>query len=258
VVLVSAAAAHRLWPGTDAIGRRLKPAWIKEWRTVVGVVGDVHEDRLTNRLPDWMAGEVYLPFSPGANLEPKHPLAAMTLLVRTSSAGAANDPSDLAGSLRPLISSLSQEIPVTEVRTLPTIVSDSVSAPRSTMSLFALFAALALVLGGVGIYGVVSYSMTQRTREIGVRMALGAKPRDVLGMVLREGIRLALVGVAVGILGALALTRLLSGLLYGVSATDPLVFAGVSLLLTLVALAACYLPARRAMTVDPLIALRYE
>jgi ABC-type antimicrobial peptide transport system permease subunit len=126
------------------------------------------------------------------------------------------------------------------------------------MSLFALFAALALVLGGVGIYGVVSYSMMQRTREIGVRIALGAKPRDVLGMVLREGVRLALVGVAVGTLGALALTRLLSGLLYGVSATDPVVFAGVSLLLTLVALGACYLPARRAMAVDPLIALRYE
>jgi putative ABC transport system permease protein len=253
VVLVSKATARRLWPGQDPIGKHLKPPWLPEWRTVVGLVGDVHEDQLTNRLPDYMAGEIYLPFGPGANLEPKHPPAQMTLLVRT-----ANSELDLAGVLRPLLSNLSQEVPVTEIRTMPAIVSDSVSATRSTMSLFAVFAALALLLGGVGIYGVVSYSMAQRTSEIGLRMALGAQPRDVLGMVLREGARLALAGVAIGVVAALALTRLLTGLLYGVSTTDPLVFGGVSALFTLVAVAACYIPARRAMRVDPMVALRYE
>jgi predicted permease len=253
VVLVSQATARRLWPGQDPIGKHLKPAWLREWHTVVGLVGDVHEDQLTNRLPDYMTGEIYFPFGPGANLQPKHPPVQMTLLVRTS-----NSELDLAGILRPLISDLSQEIPVTEIHPLSAIVADSVSAPRSIMSLFAAFAVLALLLGGIGIYGVVSYSTAQRTSEIGLRMALGAQPKDVLRMVLRGGARLALTGVALGLLASLALTRLLTGLLYGVSATDPLVFGGVSVLLALVALAACYLPARRATTVDPLMALREE
>lgn len=253
VVLVSQSAARRLWPGQDPIGQHIKPAWLPQWRTVVGLVGDVHEDQLNNRLPDYMIGEVYLPFGPGANLQPAHPPAQMTLLVRTS-----NSRLDVAGVLQPLIAELTKEVPVTEIRTLPGIVSDSVSAPRSTMSLFAAFAGLALFLGGIGIYGVVSYSTAQRTAEIGLRIALGAQPNDVLRMVLRQGAALALAGVIIGLIAALALTRLLAGLLFGVSVTDPLVFTSVSLLLTLVALAACYIPARRAMKVDPMVALRYE
>lgn len=253
VALVSAAAARHLWPGENPIGKHLKPVWVKDWWTVVGLVGDVNEDQLTNRLPDWMIGELYTPYGPGANTDPKHPPVEMSVVVRASS-----DQLDLAGSLRRVVAGLSQEVPVTEVQTLPSIVSDSVSDSRSIMSLFAVFAGLALVLGVIGIYGVVSYTMAQRTAEIGVRMALGARPADVLRLVMRYGIRLAVLGVVIGIAAALALTHLISGLLFGVSATDPLTFGGVSVMLTLVALAACCIPARRAMTVDPMVALRYE
>jgi putative ABC transport system permease protein len=253
VVLVSAATARHLWPGENPIGKHLKPAWIKEWRTVVGLVGDVHEDQLTNQLPAWMAGEIYEPYGPGANTDPRHPPVEMTLVVRSSASQM-----DLASSLQRVVTASSQEVPVTEVQTLSTIVSDSVSEPRSIMALFAVFAGLALLLGAIGIYGVVSYTMAQRTAEIGVRMALGARPADVLRLVMQYGIRLALLGVIIGVAAALALTHLIAGLLYGVSATDPLTFGGVSALLTLVALAACCIPARRAMAVDPVVALRYE
>ncbi len=255
VVLVSASTARHLWPGENPIGKHIKPAWLQEWRTVVGLVGDVNEDQLTNRLPAWMAGELYTPYGPGANTDPKHPPVEMTLVVR-SSIGA--EQLDMTSSLRHVVSGLSQEVPVTEVQTLPTIVSESVSAPRSIMLLFAVFAGLALALGTIGIYGVVSYTMAQRTAEIGVRMALGARPADVLRLVMQYGVRLALLGVIIGVVAALALTHLIAGLLFGVSATDPLTFGGVSVLLTLVALAACCIPARRAMAVDPMVALRYE
>lgn len=253
VVLVSVGTARRFWPGENPVGKHVRATWLKEWRTIVGVVGDVHEDQLTNRLPDWMVGEVYFPLGPQANMDPKHPPNEMTLLMRTS-----GDRIDVAAAVTRIVSDLSDEVPVSEVRSLPTIVADSVAAPRSTMSLLAAFAGLALLLGAVGIYGVVSYSMVQRTSEIGLRMALGAQLRDVLGLVLQQGIRLALVGVGIGIVTALALTRLMAGLLFGVSATDPLTFGSVSVLLTLVALAACYIPARRAMAVDPVVALRHE
>jgi ABC-type antimicrobial peptide transport system permease subunit len=141
---------------------------------------------------------------------------------------------------------------------MPVILSAAVSAPRAVTSLFTAFAGVALILGIVGIYGVISFFVGQRTREIGVRMALGAQPRDVLKLVIREGLSLTLIGVAVGLAAAFALTRFLGNLLYGVGATDPLDFAGVATLFAIVALAACYIPARRAMRMDPLVALRYE
>jgi putative ABC transport system permease protein len=177
----------------------------------------------------------------------------MTLIVRSSASQR-----QLEESLRKFASSLSDDTPIAEFKPMPVILSDAVSAPRAVTSLFSAFAAVALILGIVGIYGVISFFVGQRTREIGVRMALGARPRDVLKLVIWESLSLTLIGVAVGLAAAFALTRYLGSLLYGVGATDPLHFAAVAVLFAIVAVAACYIPARRAMRVDPLVALRYE
>jgi putative ABC transport system permease protein len=252
VALVTASTARKAWPNQDPIGKHVKRVQASVWTTVVGVVGDVSEYSLASSLPEWADGAVYVPYGTDSRAGVPRP-TEMTLVVRTTNAQLS-----LAGELRKVVSSLSRNVPVSEMQTLGTVVSRSLAAPRSTMSLFAMFAALALVLGAVGIYGVISYSVIQRTPEIGIRLALGAQKGEVLRLVMSQGARVALVGVGIGVAGALGLTRFLASLLYGVTPADPLTFIVVSLILASVALLASYIPARRATKVDPIVALRYE
>jgi putative ABC transport system permease protein len=253
--LITKSTAARYWPGEDPIGKHFKPRWMQEWWTIVGVVGDVRENTITRNWEDWLDGEIYTPYGPHAIAEsgPEAPPAELTLVMRTT-----QTPNQLAGDLQNAVSQLNGDVPVTQIETLRGWVAEAISGPRSMASLFALFAALALVLGAIGVYGVISYSVAQRTREIGIRMAMGARRQQVLRLIVGQGAVLALTGVAVGLLGALLLTRLMSSLLYGVGAADLSTYAWVALLLVVVAVAASYIPARRAMHVDPIVALRYE
>jgi putative ABC transport system permease protein len=181
------------------------------------------------------------------------PFSGLTLVVRTESHSAA-----LSGPIRSLVLALDKEQPVSRIRTLDQIISGSVQQQRFTMLLLGVFAGVALILAAVGLYGVMSYAVTQRTHEIGIRMALGANAGNVLRLVVGHGMMLALIGVAIGLGGAFAFTQVMSKLLFAVSTTDPVTFASISVLLTGVALVACLVPARRATKVDPMVALRHE
>jgi hypothetical protein len=253
VAIVSAATARRFWPDTDAVGKRLKLSSQQEWHTVVGVVADVRAYDLQRDVPQWIHGTLYVPDGPGAILESGLVPAAMTLVVRTEL-----DAGSAGSMVRSTAAGVNQDTSVSEVRSLAAVVSQSVSAPRSTTALFVVFAGLAVALGMTGIYGVLSFLVSQRSREIGIRLALGAQQRDVVRLVVGEGAIYSLAGIAIGLVGASAVTRLMSSELYGVSPTDPLVFGVMAGLLFAVTLLACYVPARRAMRVDPLIALRAE
>ena len=254
-VLISKATAAKYWPGEDALGKHIRANWQQNWRTIIGVVGDVREFSMSKQTADWIDGVIYTQYGPhaiqssGSNAPP----ADMTLVIH-----AVGGRLDFAGALQGLIGQMNPNVAVSDVRTLENWVSNAVAEPRSTASLFTLFAALALFLGAIGVYGVMSYSVAQRTREMGIRVALGSKQQQVLYLVLAEGAKLALVGIAIGLVGALILTRFIASLLYGVGAADPLTFVGVAILSLLVGLAACAIPAWRATQVDPIVALRYE
>jgi putative ABC transport system permease protein len=253
VALVNESFARRFWPGASAVGQRIKPVWWRSWITIVGVVGDVKDFSLSFESRKRNFGlntesrlEVYRPFA-------QEPAAAMTLAVRSDAEAQA-----MARTLRELVWSVDRDVPVSDVRNMQGIVAASVDEPRVAMLLLSVFASLALLLGAIGIYGLVAYGVEERTREIGVRMALGASRGDVLRLILSEGAYLAGAGVAAGLLAALAFSRVLSSLLFGVSGADPATFAVVAACLMAVALLATYLPARRATRVDPMQALRFE
>jgi putative ABC transport system permease protein len=240
-IVVNEAIAQRFFPGGDPIGKRLnvcsldpKPCWL----TIIGVVGNVHQYGLEG------APTLDIYYSEGW---PRY------MVIRTAA-----DPAALAQSAVGEVHKFDPNLPVTHVMTLDNLFADSVSPRRFSTFLLGVFAGLALLLAAMGIYGVMSYVVSLRTNEIGVRVALGAQPGDIWRLVIGRGARLALAGVAFGLVGAVALTKLISSLLYGVKPTDPITFGGVALLLVGVALLACYVPARRAMRVDPMVALRYE
>ncbi len=239
VVIVNQAVADRFWPGQDPIGRQLE--WNAQ-RQVVGVVGNV----LHNGLNQPQSLDIYLPFA-----QAPWPYAA--LAIRTTM-----DTGAVASLVRTELAALDPELPVHGVNRFVDYASRLLAPRRLTLALSGLFAALAVTLAAVGLYGVISYTVSQRTHELGVRMALGARPRDVLRLVIGQGAKLALAGVAIGVAGALAVTRLMKGLLFGVTPTDPLTLLSVALGMTAVALAASWIPARRAARTDPVIALRYE
>jgi putative ABC transport system permease protein len=253
MALITSTTARRFWPGRSPIGSHVRLSGDKDWRTVVGIVSDVRAYDLQKNVPDWINGTIYFPYATNATLEGGRVPSDMTLVIQSSL-----EESQLQNVLRSTIAGLNPEVPASEVKPMRAVVSESVSTPASTTILFVAFAALALVLGLIGIYGVLSFLVSRRTREIGIRLALGAQRRDVLWLVMKEGAKFSLIGISLGLASALGITRLLASELYGISAADPVTFIAAAVLMSVVTLLACYIPTRRAMHVDPLVALRDE
>jgi putative ABC transport system permease protein len=253
VAIVSETAARQFWPGQDPIGKRIRCGVYTPWQTIVGIVGDVNDEPLGQPVQL----HVYRPYLQMADLFFEDSrfgdVRSMNLAVRSQT-----DPASLTSAVIGQIHSLDPDLAVAHIQTMAQVISSSVAGPRFNTLLLGVFAGVALFLAAIGIYGVMAYAVTQQTHELGIRLALGAQPRNVLLLVLRRGVRLAGVGATFGVAAALALTRLMAGLLYGVSATDPVTFSCVVILLLAIALLACYVPARRAMQVDPMVALRHE
>ena len=252
VVLISQSMAKQFWPNENPLGKHVTLYFYPQLtRVVVGVVSDIKQDGLNQKRPP---ASLYFPLAQLTVPRGQEWHSFGTdLAVRT-----AQNPLSVAAAVANSIHEVDPELAIQNVQTMDDLVSGSLSQQRFTMLLLAAFAGLALLLAAIGIYGVISYSVSRRTHEIGIRMALGASRADVLLLVLRHGMVLAALGVVIGIIGALVLSRLMSTIVFGVTASDPLTFLAVSLLLTCVALLACYIPARRAMRVDPAVALRHE
>jgi predicted permease len=246
VAIVNATMERKYWPGRSALGEHVGPGSTRfPLLTIVGVVADVKHISIREE----SAPEMYVLYT-----QKQWPsMLNMRVALRTRT-----DPASVTQSVRDAIHSIDPDLPLAKVATLTTLVSESLSQPRFAMLLLTSFGLLALLLASIGMYGVISYSVMQRTQEIGIRMALGAERRNVFGMVLGQGARLALLGIGIGLIGALGVTRMMAGFLYGVQAADPLTYAAVSLLLVAITVLASYLPARRATRVDPIVALRFE
>jgi putative ABC transport system permease protein len=238
--------ARRYWPGEDPVGKRLcpgRPRTPEDWVTVVGVVNDV----LQYGLDADQKPQMYLSYQQSDYFSPRR------LVVSTSV-----EPESLTSAVRGAVWSIDKDQPVSDIETMEAVLSDSIARQRFSALLLGVFGLVALLLAAVGIYGVMSYTMAQRTHEIGLRMALGARKWDVLKLAVGQALKLVLVGVGAGLAASLILTRVMTSLLFGVSSTDPVTFAGISLVLVAAGVLASYIPARRATKVDPMIALRYE
>jgi putative ABC transport system permease protein len=246
VVVISEAMARRYWPGEEAVGKRIAAGRIRkpeDWIHVIGVVKDVRQfELIADPKP-----QMYLSYRQAGFFDTRD------LVVKTDV-----EPATLAAAVRKTVWEIDKDQPVSNIQTMEEILADSIARQRFSMLLLAIFAAVALVLAGVGIYGVMSYSVAQRTHEIGIRMALGAQTGAVLKLAVGYGLKLVIAGLVIGLIAAFALTRVMSTLLFGVTATDPATFTLISLLLIAVAALASYVPARRATRVNPIIALRYE
>ncbi len=249
MLIINEALARKHFPNEDPLGKRIRPGFstvpVTEetgLREVIGVAADVKQQTLQGAAqPEFYFAQAQMP------------LSTMTVVARTSS-----DPRALVNAARDAVQSLDPKAPLYGVSTVEELLGRSVASPRFNTLLLGLFAAVALILTAVGLYGVISCSVSQNTHEIGIRVALGAQPGDVFKLIVGQGMFLTLVGIVIGLAAAYWLTRLMASLLYGVGATDPWTFAGVAVLLVSIAFIACYLPARRATRVDPLIALRSE
>ena len=262
VALINETMARRFWLNDDPIGKRIRiappdnlitpellrtilPGYVIPRPTIVGVVKDVRHFSLSQQGQP----EIYVPhLQAGVGVQ-----RSMAIVVRTVS-----HPMSLVAAIQEQVKAIDKDQPVARITTMEQLLSDSILQPRFNMLLLTIFAVLAWLLAAMGIYGVISYVVTQRSHEIGIRMALGAQKSDVVRLVVGRGMFLVMIGVVIGLAASVALTRVLSSLLYGVSARDPMIFAGVSMLLAGVALLASYIPARRAAKVDPMVALRYE
>ncbi len=252
VLLISVSTARHFWPGENPIGKHIKSAGEQPWRTVVGVVGDVRQYSLAKAMPEWISGAIYMPYAQAVREDGQIP-AAMTLLVKTRA-----NTDEPAREIRALAQDQDPDVPVGPVQPLDEVVAGSIANFRATIRVFISFAAAAILLAAIGIYGLVSYWVTQRTYEIGLRVAIGATRRRIVSMILAQGLRVALYGIAAGMIVALAATRFLASLLYGVGATDPLTFAAVTALVLGVAIMATAFPAWRASRIDPIVSLRLE
>ena len=257
VVIINQTLARRHWPNEDPVGKRVtlddtrdssRPA---RWLTVVGVAKDVKQESWV----DSPANEFYLPFqqSGGFFANTAERYASMTIVVRTRV-----DAQRVAAGAQETVTTLDRSLPVSNVVTMEQVIADALWQPRFNLQLILLFAGVALLMAAIGLYGVMSYSVAQRTHEVGLRMALGAQRRDVIKLILRRGMKLISIGVVLGLCGSVVLTRLMTQLLFGVNATDPKTFAFIALMLVAVAVLACVVPARRATKIDPMVALRYE
>jgi putative ABC transport system permease protein len=250
VAIVSESLARKYWPGESAIGKRLKPNFKGNvWCTVVGVAADVRH---------WGADveiepTAYYPYKQIPDTIRQLLEANMSIAVRSNLAR-----NNLVHSIRAAVAKLNRDVPVYDVETMDSMVTDSRSLRRFDLSLLGAFSLLALSLAAIGVYAVMAYAVSQNTKDIGIRIALGARPQDVLLLVLTQGARLALTGGMVGVVAAIFLRKIMASFLYGLSANDPIILSAVPLVIVLVVLLACYLPARRAAKIDPMVALRYE
>ena len=246
-VLINQALAQRDFPGESAIGKRItlrntsvnnEPIWFE----IIGITANVRSLELKEEAPP----EFYFTIK-------QSPFEQMSMVIRSTV-----EPGSLAPSLRQAVAEVNKSVPVSDIKTMEHIVSESVTQPRFNLFLLGLFSGIALLLSAAGIYGVTAYTVTQRTQELGIRLALGAQMRDILKMILGQGMIVIGIGLVIGLAAAFALTRLMRSLLFGIGENDPATFGAITLVLLLVALVACYIPARRAAKVDPLIALKYE